>query len=382
MTSRTVDLITLGPPPVDPYEPWATAWALASAFAARADRVRVLHPDGPAGAAPPAGTVGLPVPLTLRRPGAAPDEAGFAAAAGRRVRPDADLIVRDPAGFGSLGLAGRRTGRPTIVAFVRSVELHAFDRARATRPSAGLVDRLDAWRDRRTVRRLEQTALGEADVLFADAPELAQALTEEYGFRGQHVRPTVPPVSALSSPLSRDAARSSLGIPTDVPVVVAPMAEERSGPAGVDRALEAFRRVRPFFPGARLIVVGAPAPTDPGVVCVPARDRATFALGLAAANAALFAGRRPGFDPLLVSAMRAGCAPAAVPGVRLPVDPEGAVRYAASDDPGDLASLLAELLADPALCREIAARGEAQSERYLPERVVDAIDAAVGALGR
>jgi hypothetical protein len=382
MASRTVDLVTLGPPPGDPYEPWATAWALASAFAARSDRVRVLHPDGPVGVAPPAGTVGVPVRLPLRRPGAAPDEAGFAAAAGRRVRPDADLVVRDPAGFGSLGLAGRRTSRPTVVAFVRSVELHAFDRERAARPAAGLVGRLDAWRDRRTVRRLEQAALSEADVLFADAPELAHALTVEYGVPDQRVRPTVPPVPVLSSPLSRDAARSSLGIPTDVPVVVAPMAEERGGPAGVDRACEAFRRVRPFFPGARLIVVGAPAPTDPGVVSVPGRDGATFALGLTAANAALFAGRRPGFDPLLVSAMRAGCAPAAVPGVRLPADPEGAVRYAASDDPGDLASLLAELLADPALCREIATRGEAQAVRYLPERVADAVDAAVAALGR
>lgn len=377
MASRTVDLVAFGPPPVDPYEPWATAWALAAAFAARSDRVRVLHPDGPAGAEPPAGTVGIPVPLPLRRPGAAADEAGFAAAAGRRLDPNADLVVRDPVGFGSLGLDSRRATRPKVVAFVRSVELHAFDRARATLASGRLVDRLDAWRDRRTVRRLEQVALKEADVLFSDAPELSSELSQEYGVPEQRLRPAVPPVPVLAPPSSRNAARSTLGIPTDVPVVVAPTAEERAEPAGVDRACEVFRRVRPFFPGARLVVVGASAPEDPGVVSVPGRDRRTFALGLVAANVALFAGRRPGFDPVLVNAMRAGVAPASVPGVRLPIDPEGAVRYAVSDDPGDLASTLAELLADPALCREIAARGMKKAERYLPERVLQSVDAAL-----
>jgi glycosyltransferase involved in cell wall biosynthesis len=377
MASRTVDLVALGPPPVDPYEPWATAWALAAAFAARSDRIRVLHPDGPKGAEPPVGTVAVPVPLPLRRPGTAPDEASFAAAAGRRVAPDADLVLRDPAGFGSLGLGGRRAARPKVVAFVRSVELRAFDREHAGRASGRLVDRLDAWRDRRAVRRLEQAALNEANLLFSDAPGLPRELAEEYGVAEQRLRSAAPPVADLASPYPRDAARSSLGIPTDVPVVVAPMAEERAEPAGLDRTCEAFRRVRPFFPGARLVVVGASAPADPGVVSVPGRDRASFALGLGAANVALFAGRRPGFDPLLVNAMRAGVAPAAVPGVRLPLDPDGAVRYAASDDPGDLASTLAELLADPALCREVAAQGEQRAERYLPERILQAVDAAL-----
>jgi glycosyltransferase involved in cell wall biosynthesis len=382
MASRTVDLVALGPPPVDPYEPWATAWALAGAFAARLDRVRVLHPDGPAGAEPPAGTLGVPVPLPRRHPGAAADEAGYAAAAGRRVARDADLVIRDPCGFGSLGLGGRRAGRPKVVAFVRSVELRAFDREHASRASGRLVDRLDAWRDRRTVRRLEQAALNEADVLFADAPELPGELAQVYGVSEQRLRPAVPPVAVLPSPSSRDAARSSLGIPTDVPVVVAPMAEPRAEPAGVDRACEAFRRVRPFFPGARLVVVGATAPADAGVISVPGRDRGTFSLVLRAANVALFAGRRPGFDPLLVTSMRSGLAPVAVPGVRLPVDPDGAVRYAASDDPGDLASALAELLADPALCREIAAQGEKKADRYLPERVLQAVDAALREVDR
>lgn len=382
MASRTVELVALGPPPTDPYEPWATAWALAGAFAARSDRVRVLHPAGLSGAEPPVGTLSVPVPLPLRRPGAALDEAGYTAAAGRHLSRDADLVLRDPAGFGSLGLARRRSTRPTVVAFVRSIELRGYDREHVAHPSGRWVDRLDLWRDRRAVRRLERAALNEADVLFPDSPDLPAELLREYGVEERRLRPAVPPVANFSAPPSRDAARSAIGIPTDVPVVVAPMAEAGAEPAGLDRALEAFRRVRPFFPGARLVVVGATAPADPGVVTVPGREPASFSLGLTAANVALFAGRRPGFDPLVVAAMRAGVAPAAVPGVRLPVDPDGAVRYSTSDDPGDLASTLAELLADPALCREVATQGAKNAERYLPEKVLEAVDAALAELGR
>jgi hypothetical protein len=382
MASRTVDLVALGPPPLDPYVPWATAWALAAALAERSDRVRVLHPEGPPGAPAPPGTVAVAVPLPLRRPGAALDEAGFAAAAGRRVAPDADLVLRDPLGFGSLGLGGRRSARPKVVAFVRSVELLVFDRAHATGSAGGLVERLDRWRDRRAVRRLELDALNEADVLLSDAVDLPHELAEAYGMEERRLLPAAPPVGELGSPVSREAARTSLGIPTDVPVVVAPMADESPEPSGLDRAREAFRRVRPFFPGARLIVVGSPAPDDPGVVSVPGRDGDAFSLGLRAADVALFAGRRTGFDPLVVHAMRIGAAPAAVPGVRLPLNPNGALRYAASDDPGDLASTLAELLADPSLRREVASQGAKQAERYLPERVLQVVDSALGESGR
>jgi len=377
MASRTVELVAIGPPPLDPYEPSATAWALAGAFAARGDRVRVLHPDGPPGAALPAGTSAVAVSLPLRRPGAAVEGAGFASAAGRQLRPDADLIVRDPSGLGALGAAGRADPRAPIVAFVRSVELHAFDRERGSHPARGFVDRIDTWRDRRTVRRLERAALLEADILFSDTPELGRTVTEMYEVPTRRLRAALPPVADLPRPDTRAAARSALGIPPDVLVVVAPAAQERADGSGIDRASEAFRRVRPFFPGVRLVVVGAPAPADPGVVSVPARDSATFGLALAAANVALFALGRPGFDPMVVGAMRAGCTVAAVPSVRLPVDPAGAVRYSVSDDVGDLASTLAELLSDPALCREVSSRGTTQAVRYAPARVVDAIDAAL-----
>lgn len=376
MASRTVDLVALGPPPRDPYEPCATAWALAGAFAARGDEVRVLHPEGPSGAPPPPGTTSVVVPLSMRRPGTAAEGAEFAGAAGRRVRRTADLIVRDPSGLGALHPPGGRSRAP-IVVFVRSVELHAFDQEHATQASTGWAGRLDRWRDRRSLRRLEREALAEADLLFAETPDLARSVEGEYAIPERRCRSLVPPVPDLPRPASRTAARAALGIPPDVLVVAAPAAEERAGPAGIDRAREAFRRVRPFFPGARLVVVGAPAPEDPGVVTVTARDPAAFGLGLGAANVALFAGGPPGFDPMVVEAMRAECTVAAVPSVRLPIDPNGAVQYAVSDDPGDLASTLAELLADPALCREVAARGTTHAANYAPEKVVAEVDAAL-----
>lgn len=380
MASRTVDVISLGPPPRDPYEPSATAWALAEAFAAEGDDVRVIRPEGPSDAAPPAGTSSVEVAVPLRRPGAASDQAAFAVAAGHRVRPAVDLIVRDPSGLGPLRPRGRTVGSPPIIAFIRSVELHAFDRERGSR-SRGWVDRFDAWRDRRTVRRLELAAVSEADLLFADSPEVGVALAREYGVPAERLRSSVPPVADLPRPESRDAARASLDMPRDVPVAVVPAAEGRDA-SSLDRAREAFHRVRPLFPGARLIVAGASVPTDPGVLGVPLRDAASFGLALSAANVAMFAQGRPSFDPMVIGAMRAGCAVAAVPSVRLPVNPGGAVRYSASDDPGDLASTLAELFADPALVRQIAGAGSEYATHYLPSRLVQAIHVATAAPGR
>jgi hypothetical protein len=154
-------------------------------------------------------------------------------------------------------------------------------------------------------------------------------------------------------------------------VTIAP--QEGTGGVSVNAAREAFHRIRPLFPGARLIVAGAEVPTDPGVIALPGRDAPTFGVALAAANVALFAEGRPTFDPMLIGAMRARCAIAAAPSVRLPLDAAGAITYAATDDPGDLASVLAELFADPALARRAVASGTKHAALYRPERVVAAI---------
>jgi len=376
MTSRTVDVIARGPPSTDPYDPAAEAWALAAALAARGDRVVVLHPAGSPGTAPPPGTTAVPVELPLRRPGAAVEGAEFAAAAARRLRPDADLVLRDPAGLGKLGLHRSARGGPVLGAFVREVELATFDRERGGRAPTGIRDRIDTWRDRRAVRRLEEAALREADRLFYDSPALPPELRKEYAIPERRFRPALPPVPFLSEPPTRDAARASFRIPADVPVVATLAAFEQSDLAGVDLAREAFRRVRSFFPGARLIVAGAMAPNEPGVAVAEARDSATFARALVAADVVVFPRRPPGFDPGVVLALRAQRCVLAGPSVRLPVDPSAALRTVASDDPGEFASALAELLADPAVRRTLASAGERYAAPFEPARVAEVVDAA------
>jgi len=345
MPGRTVDVVTVGPPPLDPYEPSASAWALAAALAARGDDVRVLHLLGPDTGPVPPGVTAIPVEIPLRRPGGPVEPAEFASAAGRRLRKPLDLVLRDPLGLGSLGARRLRRGPPLVGGFARALELRAFEGERQGLSSTGFVDRLDTWRDRRSVRRLERAALDEADRVFYDAKEVAKSLTEEYGVVDRKLV-ALPPAVPLLPPLpTRESSRHDLRIPSDVPVVVAPAAFEAPASSGVDRVLEAFRRVRPFFPGVRLVLCGAPAPSDPGVIVLPARRADTLADALASADVAVFARRVPGFDPGVVLAARAAVPPIVLPSARLAVEPAGGVRVAASDDPGDLASALAELLA-------------------------------------
>ncbi len=379
MPVRSVDVIAAGPPSSDPYDAAAPAWALAVGFAARGADVRVLHLGSVTDEGAPPGTTSVPIELSLRRPGAAIEPAEFVAAAGRKVRRDAELIVRDPLGLGRLGVHRSSRGPPIVVGFVRELELTAFERDRAQGSVGGMVGRLDTWRDRRAVRRLEQAALNEVDRLFYDSPELPTVLAREYSVPERRLRPMPPPVVSASDPPARAAARDALRLPLDVPIVAAPASVDRPDPAGIDRCAEAFRRVRPFFPGARLVVVGSSAPADPGIVNVPARDRASFAGALAAADVALFLGRTPGFDPSVILALRAGCLPVVAANVRLPLNPGALVRTLPSEDPGDIASVLAELLADPALRREVLKDAATYADLFLPERAAEDVEKSVTA---
>jgi len=378
MAGRTVDVVALGPPPLDPYQPAASAWALAAALSARGDDVRVLHLLGSVSGPVPPGIVGVPVEIPLRRPGGPGELAEFANAAGHQLRKNADLILRDPVGLGALGMRRSRTGPPIVGAFARSVEILSFDGDRKDRPAAGLVDRFDTWLDRRSVRRLERSAVAEADRLFYDGREVAEAFAKEYAIPDRKLSmvpmavPTLPPLP------ERSASRQDLRIPPDVPVVVAPTAFEEPDPSGVDRVLEAFRRVRPFFPGVRLVVAGTAAPSDPGVVSLPDRSATSLANALAGADVAVFARRARGFDPGVVLAARAHLPPIVLPNALLPVDPAGGVRVAASDDPGDLASVLAELLADPSTQKDVGRKASKFAESFLPERVAAEVEDALG----
>ena len=379
MPGRTVDIVAVGPPPHDPYDPAASAWALAAALAGRGDDVRVLHLPGSNADSIPPGVVAVPVEIPLRRPGGPHEPAEFASAAGRQLRTKVDLVLRDPTGLGSLGVSRTRRGPPLVAAFARAVELYAFVGEHTSRPAAGFVDRLDTWLDRRSVRRLERAALLEADRLFYDAFPVARSLTEEYAVPERKLVALPSAVAPLPPLPNREASRQDLRIPPDVPVVVAPMAFETPGPSGLDPVREAFRRVRPLFPGVRLVVSGAPAPTEPGVIALPDRRAETLASALASADVAVFARRVPGFDPGVVLAARAGVPPIVLPDARLPVDPAGGVRVAASLDPGDLASVLAELLADPAMQKEVGRAATRFAEAFLPDRVAAALGDAIAA---
>jgi len=374
MALRSVDLVAAGPPSTDPYDPAAAAWALAGAFVARGSATRVLHPGSADPGLVPPRVTSVPLELPLRHPGAAVEPAELAAAAGRRLRAGVELVVRDPSGLGRLGVARKPNGPPTIAGVVREFELSEFDRERSGRAPVGFVDRFDTWRDRRSVRRLERLALVEADRLFYGEAELARSLVKEYGVPERRLLVAPSAVLVPAEVPKRDAARAHLKLPLDVPVVVAPAATDRPAPAGVDRAREAFRRVRSLFAGARLVVVGAPAPTEPGVQSVPERDLGSFAGAFAAADVALFAGRSGGFDPGVAIAQALGCPTIVFPGAAFPAPPGASVREVPSNDPGDAASVLAELLADPALCRELATAGRAYGAQFAPERVAGLIE--------
>jgi glycosyltransferase involved in cell wall biosynthesis len=373
MTGRAIEVVAPGPCPRDPYDPAAPAWALAAGFAVGGDVVQVLYPDGPDPADAPHGVTAIALDFPHRRPGAPVEAVALSEAAGRRIRPNAEIVVRDPFGLGRIGPSRRRVDSPEVVGVVRGLELLAYDRERAGQPAAGLLDRMDHWRDRRAVRRLEQAALDEAGRLVYDAPDLPEILEREYGISGGRLRSAPPPVLSPAKSPTREQARRELHLPLDVPVVAAPLSRLDPLASGADRAREAFRRMRSLFAGARLVVIGTTGPSEPGVTFLADRDVATFQRALVAADVALFAPTTEGFDPGVVLAMRALCPVIVGSTVRFPVDPAGAVHRVPSDDPAELAAGLAEMLADPAERRDLSRAGARFAVEFDPDRVARSV---------
>jgi hypothetical protein len=163
----------------------------------------------------------------------------------------------------------------------------------------------------------------------------------------------------------REAARRLLHLPDDVPVAawIAPAGFGGSEPL----ALAAFERSRVFFPGARLLIVGAAAPSQAGVQSFPAPEAEVVAAARRAADVII--APAPSSAMSVLSAVRAGAAPLVGRTLTFPrTPPDGSIRRPEADDAGSLASSLAELFADLALRRKVAEAGRSYADGYSPER--------------
>ncbi|MCI4345745.1 MAG: glycosyltransferase family 4 protein [Thermoplasmata archaeon] len=340
-------------------------WELAAELHARGHTPRVLYPtERPVVPSPYRGVPGVPVPLVKvpRRPFGRDIEAGKVAS--HCLDPTVDVVVGNDEKAGALTLpVSKRGARPVRVQIVHDVALHTFDTLRPLEPKRGLRQSVGNWLDRRTLRKLEGTALAQAQLLLVGS-EMNRGLVERYygiPARRIHLQP-----HGVPDPLNvgtREEARGALRIPTDVPVVLfVGRTPERQG---LPAALEAFRRMRPLFAGVRFVVVGSTLPTEPGVLSLGLVDEETKARAYRSADVFLFPAKYEGFGLAPREAMRYGIATIASSQVPL----EGAespkeVRVVRSDDAGEYASELADLLADTGARREMAERGRLWADQF------------------
>ncbi len=373
MASRTVDVVAAGPPPSDLYDPAAPAWALASGLAARGHSVQVTYPAAADAPAPPEGLLAVPFPAVTAHVGSPLGDAELTREAARHLRSTAEVVVRDPSGLGALG---HRAGRRAVVAFVRDL---VSDPA-APAAADGWTAKLLGWGERRGIRRLEREALGEATAICCSSSAQRDRLATDYGVAPERLRVVAPAVAPAPEPPTREAARRHLVVPDDVLLaIVLPPVDPADASAPLP-AVEAFRRTRPIFTGARLAVIGVPDAAGPGVLALPARDAATVALAAAAADVAIACASGSSLDPGVVVALRAGVPTIVAPSAPVGEEDEPSVRRAEIRDAGELASVLAELLADPDERHALGEKGRAYARRFEPERLAEELETA-GALG-
>jgi hypothetical protein len=373
MAPRTVDVVASGPPAADLYDPAAPAWALAGGLAARGHSVHVTFPSPPEAPEPPVGLLATPFPAVTAHVGSPLGDAELTHEAARHLRPSAEVVIRDPSGLGPLG---HRAGRRAVVAFVRSLSTDAA----ASPAEGGLRGKLLGWGERRGVRRLEREALAEATAICCSTSAQRELLTGAYGVAAERVRITAPAVAPVEATPGREAARRRLVVPDDVPLaIVLPPVDPADAPSLLS-AVEAYRRTRPIFTGARLVIVGVPDVTGPGIVALPARDPPTVAGAVAAADVAIACASGALLDPGVVLALRAGVPTVVAPSAPVGEEADGSVRRVNVGDAGELASVLAELFADPEGRRVLGEKGRAHARRFDPGRLAEELETA-GALG-
>jgi glycosyltransferase involved in cell wall biosynthesis len=352
-------------------------WGLAIQLKRRGHRVRVLYPSEPFSPQPPyEGVERVPVPVLGVRKEPYGRERAIARAASSLLDPNADLLIANDEKGGAIEIPHRREGAPVFGMFAHDVQQHHLLTIRAlTQPNPTMRQRVGTWLDRRAIRKLEMTAFDRARAILVASEANRKLLLQFYALPKEKIHVIPPAVPALPEVGNRASCREALHVPLDVPVVAfVGRTPERQG---LPIALEAFRRVRVFFPGVRFLVVGSSPKPEPGVMGLGVVDEATKARVLRAADVFLFPAHYEGFGLAPREAMRCGLATVvsrSVPMDGAPV-PDG-VRIVDTDDPGAYASELAELLADPALRRRIGERGQEYAEQFSPERMAQRVEAA------
>jgi glycosyltransferase involved in cell wall biosynthesis len=346
----------LGTPPPDPTTSGLdrSLWELGAGLVSRGHRVRILFATPTPTVPPPyRGVEGVPVPVvpSQRRPVPQAVEVGKASA--DCVAPDAQILLGTDERAGAVRLSGRGRG-PSLALYLNDLPTERAAKVGKDGVARGFMDRLGLWMDQRTLRRLETESLHRASVVFTGSSATRERLTQAHKVSPGKVSVLLPTIPDPDITESREQARIALRIPTDVPVAV--FIGHRPESQGLPVALEAFRRSRVFFPGARFLVVGSSPKQDPGVLPFGLADDATKARALRAADLFLFPCLETGPAYTVIEAMSYGL-PAVVSSkvVLEGVDPKRHLRVVASDDPGDYAAEFAELFADPALRRRIGA---------------------------
>lgn len=364
MPSWRIDLLATAPPQETSSGLSRVVWDLSAHLVARGHSVRVLYP-APPGSATAMWRGVAAVPIDDRPAGRRPfaRDIALGRAASRQIDPSADLVVGNDEKAGALVLPGPGPRRPAFAMIVHDVGLHTFDTLRPLAPPGGLRQKIGDWLDRRALQRLERSAFGSARRIVIGSELNRDLLKRHYGIVGDRIVLIPFGVPDPHPPVGREAARRALKVPLDVPVVS--FLGRTPDRQGLPIALDAFRRVRVLFPGARFLVAGSGAASEPGVMALGVVDEVVKNRLLEASDVFLFPARYEGFGLAPREAMQRSVATIVSSHVPLDgIDPKAAVRIVASDDPGDYASVLAELFSDPAMRRAIGAAGRVYAERF------------------
>jgi glycosyltransferase involved in cell wall biosynthesis len=355
----------LANPPPDPTTSGLdrSLWELGAGLVARGHRVRILFATPTPTVPPPyRGVEGVPVPVVTSRRRAVPQAVEIGKAAGDCLSSDTQVLVGTDERAGAIKSPTRGRG-PSLAMYLNSVPSDRPATTGTNGAARSFVDRLGGWMDQRTLRRLETDSLGRASVVLAGSASTRDRLTQLHKLPPGKVQVLPPTVSDPDLTETREQARLALRLPQDVPV--AAFVGHRPDTQGLSIALDAFRRSRVFFPGARFLVVGSSPKQDPGVLPLGLSDDATKARALRAADLFLFPSLEAGPAYVVTEAMRYGLP--AVVSHRVVLergDPKHQFRTVASDDPGDYAAEFAELFADPALRRKIGDAGKSYADQF------------------